>query len=213
MEAKSCNICHTIKERTQGDLSRWSMYVNPILWAQMMWNHAPQMEQEMKNKGIARVNFMGKEMVDLIAYIRDTNPEAERVYLSPGDPRAGEKLFSQKGCVRCHTPKGELDLSKKKDFPRALAQLAGIMWNHSYDMWKRMVETGIPRPSLSPQEMADVIAYLFASRYFDEPGDPGRGKNVFVKKQCNLCHAKGTKAPDLSSLKGHLSPIMMAQSL
>ena len=213
MEAKLCTTCHTVKEGTQGDLSRWGMYVNPILWAQMMWNHTPQMEQEMKKKGIARVNFKGNEMVDLIAYIRSTNPKAERIYLSPGDPQSGEKLFSQKGCVQCHAPGGALDLSKKKDFPRTLAQLAGIMWNHSYDMWKQMEEKGIPRPSLSPQEMADAIAFLFATRYFDEPGDPGRGKNVFVKKQCNLCHARGTNTSDLSNLRGNLSPIMMAQAL
>ena len=42
MEAKLCNRCHTVKEGAQGDLSRWGMYVNPILWAQMMWNHAPK---------------------------------------------------------------------------------------------------------------------------------------------------------------------------
>ena len=41
--------------------------------------------------------------------------------------------------------------------------------------------------------MADLIAYLFSTRYFDEPGDPERGKTIFVKKQCNLCHAKGAK--------------------
>ena len=213
MEAKLCNRCHTVKEGAQRDLSRWGMYVNPILWAQMMWNHAPQMEQEMKKKGIARVDFKGNEMVDLIAYIRNTNPEAERVYLSPGDPRSGEKLFNQRGCVQCHAPEGALDLSRKKDFPRTLAQLAGIMWNHSYAMWKKMEEKGVPRPSLSPQEIADVVAFLFATRYFDEPGDPARGKTVFVKKQCNLCHTKGAKTSDLSSLKGNLSPIMMAQAL
>jgi cytochrome c2 len=80
-------------------------------------------------------------------------------------------------------------------------------------MWKKMEEKGVPRPSLSPQEIADVVAFLFATRYFDEPGDPARGKTVFVKKQCNLCHTKGAKTSDLSSLKGNLSPIMMAQAL
>jgi len=213
VESKGCEKCHTLKEGTQGDLGRWAMYINPILWAQMMWNHAPQMEQEMRKKGIPRVEFNGNEMVDLIAYIRSINPKAERIYLSPGDPQGGEKLFTQKGCVQCHAPNGELDLLKRKDFPRTLAQLAGMMWNHSYEMWKRMEEKGIPRPSLSPQEMADVIAYLFSTRYFDEPGDPSRGKAVFAKRQCNLCHTKGGKAPNLSSLKGQISPIFMAQTM
>lgn len=213
IETKSCNKCHTLKEGTQTDLSRWGMYVNPILWAQMMWNHAPQMEQEMQKRGIARVEFKGNEMVDLIAYIRSLFPKSERVYLSPGDPEAGERLFVQKGCVQCHALQSSLDLSKRKDFPRTMAQLAGLMWNHSYEMWKKMEEKKIPRPSVSAQEMADVIAYLFSTRYFDEPGDSGRGKSLFAKKQCTLCHSKGAKGPDLSGLKGQISPILMAQAM
>jgi cytochrome c2 len=210
METKSCEKCHTTEA---GALSRWGMYTNPILWAQMMWNHAPQMEQEMKKRDIPRAEFKRNEMVDLIAYIRSINPKGEKIYLYPGDPQSGEKLFNQKGCVQCHFSKGQLDLSKKKDFPRTLAQLAGATWNHSPEMWKSMEEKGIKRPSLSSGEMADIVAYLFSSRYFDEPGDPGQGKAVFVKKQCNLCHAKGSKTLNLSSLKAQISPIFMAQTM
>ena len=213
METKACIKCHTVKEGTKGDLSRWGMYTNPIVWAQMMWNHAPQMEQEMKKKGLSWVEFKGKEMVDLIAYIRSVNPKAEKAYLSPGDPQSGEGLFTQKGCIQCHAPGGKMDLSKKKDFPRTLSQLAGTMWNHSHEMWRGIAERGLERPTLSPQEMADLIAYLFSTRYFDEPGDPDRGKTLFVKKQCNLCHAKGAKMSDLVNLKGKISPILMAQAM
>jgi len=213
MEAKSCDKCHTVREGTKEDLSRWGRYTNPILWAQMMWDHAPQMEHEMKRKGIPWVEFKGNEMANLIAYIRSLNPKAEKVYLSPGDPRSGAKWFTEKGCVQCHGSKTQLDLSKKKDFARTLGQLAGMMWNHSPEMWKGMEEKRLPRPSLSPQEMADIIAYLFSTRYFDEPGDPERGKIVFDKKQCNLCHAKGGKAVGLSNLKGQISPIFMAQTM
>ena len=214
METKYCNRCHAVaKEGTKPDLSRWGMYINPILWAQMMWNHAPQMEQEIRKKGLSWVEFKGNEMVDLIAYIRSLSSEMEKVYLSPGDPQNGRKLFIQRGCIQCHSPRGELDLSKKKDFPRTLAQLAGMMWNHSPKMWKGIEEKGMERPTLSPQEMADLVAYLFSTQYFDEPGNPERGKNVFIKKQCNLCHAKGTQMPNLSVLKGQISPIFMAQTM
>jgi mono/diheme cytochrome c family protein len=212
METKACGKCHTVKEGEKGNLSRWGMYVNPILWAQMMWNHEPQMEQEMKKKGLYWVEFKGNEMVDLIAYIRSLNPKVEKVHISPGDPQSGEKLFTRKGCIQCHAPGEKLDLSKKKDFPRTLAQLAGMMWNHSHEMWKGMEAKGIDRPTLSPQDMADLTAYLFSTRYFDEPGDPDRGKTVFVKKQCHLCHTKG-KTPDLTLLKGQISPIFMAQTM
>jgi len=214
MEIKHCSKCHPIvKEGAKGDLSPWGMYMNPILWAQMMWNHVPQMEQEMKKKGLPLVEFKGNEMVDIIAYIRSLSSKMEKVYLSPGNLQSGKKLFTQKGCIQCHLPQGELDLSKKKDFPRTLAQLAGMMWNHSYKMWKGMKEKGMERPTLSPQEMADLVAYLFSTQYFGEPGNPEEGKRVFTKKQCNLCHSKGTKMPNLSFLKGQISPIFMAQTM
>jgi len=214
METKHCGECHAVgKEGGKGDLSRWGMYTNPILWAQMMWNHSPQMEQEMRKKGLPWIEFKGNEMVDLIAYIRSLSSKMEKAYLSPGDLQSGKKLFSQKGCARCHSPRSEVDLSKKKDFPRTLAQLAGMMWNHSYQMWKGMEEKGIGRPTVSPQEMADLVAYLFSTQYFDEPGNPEEGKKVFVKKQCNLCHAKGTPMANLTALKGQISPIFMAQTM
>jgi mono/diheme cytochrome c family protein len=205
--------CHAVKEGVKGDLSRWGMYTNPIVWAHMMWNHAPQMEQEMKKKGGSWVEFKGKEMIDLIAYVRSINPKAEKAYLSPGDPPSGERLFTQKGCIQCHAPGGKIDLSKKKDFPRTLSQLAGTMWNHSHEMWKGMAARRLEHPTLSSQEMADLVAYLFSTRYFDEPGDSVRGKTVFVKKQCNLCHAKGAKMADLANLKGRVSPILIAQAM
>jgi cytochrome c2 len=213
LETKDCIRCHSVKEGTSGDLSRWGMYTNPIVWAQMMWNHSPQMEQEMKKKGVPWVKFRGNEMVDLIAYIRSVSPTKEKVYLSPGDPRTGEKLFAEKGCIQCHGSGGEVDLTRKKDFPRTLAQLAGMMWNHSNEMTKRMEEKRITRQNLSPQEMADLVAYLFSTRYFDEPGDSERGKAVFVRKQCNLCHSQGSKKLDLSNLRGQISPISMAEMM
>ena len=214
METKHCSKCHPVlKEGTKKDLSPWGMNINPTLWAQMMWNHVPQMEQEMKKKGLSLVEFKGNEMVDIIAAIRSLSSKMEEVYLSPGNLQSGKKLFTQKGCTQCHSPQGELDLSKKKDFPRTLAQLTGMMWNHSFKMLKGMKEKGMEHPTFFPQEMADLVAFLFSTQYFDEPGDPERGKNVFTKKQCNLCHAKGTKMPNLSGLKGQISPIFMAQTM
>ncbi len=82
-------------------------------------------------------------------------------------------------------------------------------------MWESIKEKGIEHFSLSAQEMTDLIAYLFSVRYFDEPGDYQRGKEVFAGKQCNLCHdIKRGRRPEklpLEKYKGHISPIFMAQ--
>jgi cytochrome c len=74
------------------------------------------MEAEMKKIGIPVVEFKGSEMVDLISYIRSLSAKVEKVYLSPGDPQNGERLFAQKGCVQCHSAGGNLDLTKKRIF-------------------------------------------------------------------------------------------------
>ena len=213
MEIKSCGNCHNIREGRKEDLSRWGTFFDPILWAQMMWSYSPRMEQEMKRKGLDSIKFKGNEMSDLVAYIRSFSPKVEKAYLFPGAPSAGEKLFIQKGCIHCHAPKGELDLTKDKYSIRPLTQLAGAMWNHSYQLWEGMEEKGIVRPSLSPQEMAEITAYLFSISYFDESGNADSGKILFVKKQCNVCHNKEAKRLDLSRLRGQISPIFMAQTL
>ncbi|OGP88045.1 MAG: hypothetical protein A2156_01020 [Deltaproteobacteria bacterium RBG_16_48_10] len=210
---RACSRCHVTKEGAKSDLTRWAMYTNPILWAQMMWNHSAQMEKEMKRMGLPHFEFKRHEMVDMIVYVRSLNPGAEKVYLSPGDPKSGERLFTQKECIQCHAPAGGFDILKKKEFPRTLAQLAGVMWNHSEEMRKEMEKKGIRFPPLSPEEMADLVAYLFSTRYFDEPGNAEGGKAVFIRKQCNLCHTKGAKEGDLSRLRGQISPIFMAQAM
>jgi cytochrome c len=76
-----------------------------------------------------------------------------------------------------------------------------------------MEKKGITFPDLSSQEMAHLVAYLFSTRYFDEPGSAENGKSVFTKRQCTLCHKKGAKEGDLSQLKGQISPIFMAQAM
>ncbi len=119
------------------------MYTNPIVWAQMMWNHSPQMEQEMKKKGLSWVEFKGNEMVDLIAYIRSVSPKMEKVYLcTRRSPRRERNCLPKRDAFSVMDLGAEVDLARKKEFPRTLGQLAGMMWNHSHEMWKRMEEKG-----------------------------------------------------------------------
>ncbi|MGQ9637403.1 MAG: c-type cytochrome [Thermodesulfobacteriota bacterium] len=213
LETKGCKICHSLEKGLKGELDQWGRYVNPILWAQTMWNHASQMEKEMKRKEISWIQFKGNEMVDLISYIRSLTPEVERFYLSPGNPLYGEIIFKRKGCSECHRPETKLDLLKIRELPNTIGQLAGVMWNHLPEMWKEMEEKGKKRPLLTAQEMADLTAYLFSIQYFDFPGDAIRGESVFINKRCNLCHMKGGRGPDLTKLKDRISPISMAQAI
>ncbi len=222
MESKGCVKCHSLGERKHSigpDLRKWSSLTNPILWAQLMWNHAPKMAAEMKKINLRWPKFEGREMTDLVAYIRKKGASTEKVFLNPGDAQRGEKLFAEKGCSFCHAIKGKggkigPDLGIRHPSARTLGQMAGLMWNHSPAMWEAMREAHIKRPTLEAQEMADIIAYLFTVRYFDEPGDIREGGKIFEEKHCARCHSFGGKekksAPDLAELKRELSPIVIA---
>ena len=223
IEEKKCNLCHSIHGQggTIGpDLEKWGNYVNPIVWAQAMWENAATMEREMKQREMKWPELHGDDMVHMIAYIRSVSSSRERIYLNPGSPANGKNLFDKKGCSSCHSVGGESkrgpDLGEV-EIPRSLSQMASLMWNHFPQMQEVMADAGIEQQKLSSQEMADVVAYLFAVRYYDRPGSVEKGKEIFMKKHCVRCHHRGdiggAVGPRLDPLKGRASPIFMAQAM
>ena len=70
---KHCSTCHAIAGRggrIASDLSQWKQYGSPILWAEIMWRHAGQMEGKMRELGLPWPQFQDNEMDDLIAFIQ-----------------------------------------------------------------------------------------------------------------------------------------------
>jgi cytochrome c551/c552 len=141
--------------------------------------------------------------------------------LMPENPLKGRMVFEQKGCITCHAIKGEggkvgPDLGREK-FYGSFLQLAGIMWNHSPEMLRRMRVLDLPFPDFSQGEMVDLIAYLYYLRYLGEPGDLYRGKILVKEKGCLNCHAVGGKGGKLAlafdQLSKYISPLYLAQSL
>ncbi len=41
---------------------------------------------------------------------------------------------------------------------------------------------------LDEQAAADLFAYFYSARFFEKPGDAGRGKSIFSAKHCAECH-------------------------
>ena len=123
----------------------------------------------------------------------------------PSDPLAGRSVFSDKGCIKCHSvwsQGGTLgpDLARSKTGLSVL-QLAGVLWNHSPAMIEKMRERRIARPTLNTQEMSNLAAFLYFLDYFDAPGNADKGQAVFAEKGCVKCHTVG-------GMGGHVGPAL-----
>jgi mono/diheme cytochrome c family protein len=211
--AKGCAQCHVLGG--QGGvvgpaLDSLKGANSPVLVAAAMWNHGPRMAQAMEVKGVERPTFKGRELVDVIAYVVATarDASAPTAQVIPGTPERGEKLFTEKSCAACHSVGGRGGKVGPALGGRAhhvsLTEFAGLMWNHGPAMWNRMKARGIAMPQLTGQDMADIVAYLYASHYFDAvKGQPARGQQLVQGKGCVTCHSirgkGGTVAADFAT--------------
>lgn len=109
------------------------------------------------------------------------------------DSTRGELLFSTLSCIGCHSINGvggriapDLGRHLDRDFTPAL--LASTMWNHAPAMWGAIREREVRAGDLDEQAAADLFAYFYAARFFERPGDAGRGKSLFSARHCADCH-------------------------
>ena len=222
--SKGCLICHQVGEKGGAvgpKLDKLRKYISPLYLSTSMWNHMPQMEKAQKERGIKKPLLNGRDIDDLAAYIRKVSRETtrERAYLSPGNPKKGKDLFSQKGCVLCHTAgkrsKGNGQGVEGMDLKRNVTEIASLMW--MYHTSGMMVVAGQKWPELLGQEMADLISYIYFVRFQDPPGNPVIGRRIFEDKKCVTCHSiygkGGTVGPDLSKAKYSNESTMVAALL
>ena len=131
------------------------------------------------------------------------------------DPRAGMKVFWDKGCIRCHPVLGQGG-SIGPDLTRSPAigdsfQLTAAMWNHAPQMWQRMQAEHFELPTFEVAEMEDLFSFLGMVRSFDAPGDAKAGRQLFQSKRCAECHAIGGQGarvgPDLTAVASYRNPV------
>ena len=223
---KRCVACHQVGGVggvTGPSLDSLKRYASPIYLAAAMWNHGPRMVEAMKARGIPRPTFKDRELSDLIAYLGEGSPTSaeDALYVLPGRAAEGRLLFAQKRCIDCHTAGGQggrlgPDLAERSR-ELSLAQFATAMWNKAPAMTAAMKVRAVPVPQLQPEEMADIVAYLYAVRYFAQPGDPRRGSVVAAGKGCLGCHAldgdRGKAGPSLAAVAGLDSPATVLAAL
>jgi cytochrome c2 len=216
---KGCIVCHEVAGSggDKGpDFDQLQQFASPIYMVQIMWNHGPVMQDEMKELGIKYPNLNGQDIVDITSYIQQATIGNTAIRMSPGNPINGKKVFSKKQCLNCHSIGKNNDTIgtdlKAIDLQKSVNEIAGLMLNHSSVMIDYMKSESITWPEFEGREMSDLIAYLYFLGFEDEPGDPARGKKIFVDKGCLSCHEeKADIGPELSKMKRLNSPIRMIQ--
>jgi len=182
MLAKQCLECHGITQSNGAGappVAKWESLGDPIVLAQQMWNHGAKMRQAYAERKLRWSPLTPQELTDILVYLQnlpETRQLASEFSFPPSD--SGEKLFQSKGCAQCHTGRLALDQRLRN---LTLTAIAVAMWNHQ----SRMKD---PPPSLSQQEMREILGYIWAKQYLRGAGDPGRGKKVFADKSCAGCH-------------------------
>ncbi len=223
---KQCIRCHQVGG-TGGvigpNLDEVKEYDSPIYLATEMWKHASKMSETMKAQGIPRPTFKDSELVDVLAYINSASKgqHAGPLVVLPGRPDEGRRLFAEKRCIQCHSAAGQggkvgPDLAER-GVHKSLTQFAAAMWNKAPVMMDAMKSRGIEVPQVSPEEMADIVAYLYSVRYFAQGGDAKNGAKIATYKGCLGCHGlygeRGKTAVDLAKSRRTESPAAIMSAL
>lgn len=190
-ESKHCSACHGLfefKARGVKPVTEWTAIYDPIALASAMWNHSTSMGAEFADRILERPILTSQNLADIVAYTRQTPgtpPTTEHMQMSSG--RWGEKIFRSQGCAGCHKEKFPLTGRLKG---KTMTDVAAAMWNHE----SRMAATS---PQLTPMEMREIAAYLWATQFFQESGNAASGKRLFTSARCYVCHG-GSEAPRLN---------------
>ena len=129
-----------------------------------------------------------------------------------GDAQRGREFFQGANCLQCHSLGGrggtaapDLDRTVVRGF--SPYQFASALWNHLPGMSRAWLRKGRSWPEMSEQNAADLFLYLYVSRYFEGPGDVGRGQRLFRSKRCGSCHGLATP------VRGGIQPVAAWESL
>ena len=223
---KGCMKCHAVwgaGGSVGPDLARVGMGKSLLQVAGAFWNHSPQMIEIMGQRGVARPALTPEETADFIAYLYYSN-----YYNEPGSATAGRRLFSEKGCINCHSINGDGGLTgppldEYRRYSSALF-VAQAMWNHGPEMIEAMQAGRIERPYLRDRETADLLAYVrgqtpdeIPDDKFMLPGSPDSGRRLFGDKGCTICHSAdgrtGTGAPDPLNISAYKSVTEIAGAM
>jgi mono/diheme cytochrome c family protein len=194
-DSVGCVKCHAINGaggKVGPDLAKVARPRSFYDLASAMWGHLPRMTARMEQLGISRIKLDAREAGDLAAYLYTLH-----YFDRPGRADVGKRVFTEKKCVMCHQVEGKggtvgpsVDVFKRFSSP---LYVASAMWNHGPQMAEAMKAQGIERPTLSADELRDLIAFLSPATGQAGPvqalaGGAERGRMLFGEKGCVQCH-------------------------
>jgi cytochrome c2 len=206
---KQCGICHAINGaggRVAPDLSGQRPGTPAMGWlVTVLWNHGPGMWRQIRRKNDPYPQLDAQEMADIFAFLYQAS-SIDRA----GDPSVGQRVFNEKGCVRCHSVSGTGGQTAP-DLSKIAARLDSDAWtramlNHAGSMIAPITSTLGQWPQFTGNEMNDLIAYVSlsapqpATTAREIPGKAERGWDVF-QRRCIQCHSVrgqgGSVGPEL----------------
>ena len=163
---KGCTTCHGEGARGGSggpDLGELELHRSAESIAGTMWNHALEMRDSMRRRGVGWPSFAQNELADLISFLYFL-PFADL----PGNPDRGSEVFRDRSCVACHSGGGLSGDGSGQSGPELAgggvasspAALVSAMWNHAPMMKTMILGEGLPWPELSGADLRDMKAFL-----------------------------------------------------
>ncbi|HYW46389.1 MAG TPA: c-type cytochrome [Bryobacteraceae bacterium] len=207
-DGKHCGGCHGITDsRAEGapPVAKWESLADPVLLVRQMWNHSFRMRLAFARRNLEWQALTSGELDDILTYLRSL-PETQHLVsrFSNTSDENGHRVFESKGCVNCHT--GKLALENRLH-DMTLTDIAVDMWNHA----PRMMEQP---PTLSAEEMRQLLSFLWMRQFVSPGGDIAEGKRVFSERRCGDCHFGGAHgAPQLPGQARRYSEVTIISAL
>ncbi len=198
-QEKRCVMCHQV--RGVGGVIGPDLSVeasgSPIMLAAAMWNHLPAMMRAQGEQRVQRATFTGAELRDVMAYVEGDRASLirEPLVVIPGEHDQGRVVFEDKECIGCHSVRGVggavgPDLGSDIRYENVM-DFAAALWNKGPAMLRMMRQRGMDPLMVAPQEMADLVAFFYAGRYFGDAGSSARGRQLVRSNRCASCHGPG----------------------
>ncbi len=163
-KSKKCLDCHSIHGEGGDigpDLGRMENVRSISDIMANLWNHGTRMLQLIGEIGYSFPKFKIDEMSDLLAYLYSV-----QYYDEEGDPKKGEVIFKEKGCVNCH---GEEKIAPSLTDIKVLSSpfvFTAAAWNHIPIMFDAYQEMKAIWPRFENNEMRDLVSYLLHEAKF-----------------------------------------------